>query len=262
MGPAHLMQFHDSPIPGRGQRRETSHLSFRPSDVPRSQVQHVCVHFAKFDWYCCSCRAQHISMYIYIYIHYMICCYMCVFPLALQPVSLFQNRDKIFDGSFSKRDRLNGILSVTQQARAQVIEQFAEDGVAKWDGKILSEASASWSSRFERVWFLGTSSCIRGSEFCGQSLVKPCLEHVEVLGEELVEDPGRWEENSAGGAEAGYNTVPQNAFQVLQQYLDKVLYFLCISSRPCFNGQQWEPWENKTLPKHNSRLTGAHHISG
>lgn len=77
MGPTHLMQFHDSPIPGRGQRRETSHLSFRPSDVPTSQVQHVCLHFAKFDCYCCSCRAQHIS--IYIYIHYMIWCYMCVF---------------------------------------------------------------------------------------------------------------------------------------------------------------------------------------
>lgn len=26
------------------------------------------------------------SIYLYIYIHYMICCYMCVFPLALQPV--------------------------------------------------------------------------------------------------------------------------------------------------------------------------------
>ena len=126
---------------------------------------------------------------------------------------------------------------MTQQA--QVIEQFAEDGVAKRDGKILSEASASWSSSLvSRHKF----SCIRGSEFCGQSLIKPCLEHVEVLGEELVEDPGRWEENSAGGAEAGYNTVPQNAFQVLQQYLDKVLYFLCISFTPCFNGQQWESW--------------------
>ena len=92
MGPTHLMQFHDSPIPGRGQRRETSHLSFRPSDVPTSQVQHVCLHFAKFDCYCCSCRAQHISIYIHTLYDMML--YVCFFRLlfSLFPFSRIVTR--------------------------------------------------------------------------------------------------------------------------------------------------------------------------
>lgn len=120
MGPAHLMQFHDSPIPGRGQRRETSHLSFRPSDVPRSQVQHVCVHFAKFDCYCCSCRAQHISIYIYIYIiWYAVICVFFRLLFSLFPfLESWQDLRRVF---FQKR-----------QTRWDLVGDPASPGPGDW----------------------------------------------------------------------------------------------------------------------------------
>ena len=54
-----------------------------------------------------------------------------------------------------------------------MIEQFAEDGVTKRDDKMLSEAVSVVEVVTSRDFGTPRHKFIRGTAFCGQSLVKP-----------------------------------------------------------------------------------------